>query len=110
MYSKNKLYSFIVFTCLVGILAYRCSGALYVPTALDAERENIILDSLILGRELYIRNCGSCHTLYLPDRYSKTEWKAIVKRMQKPAKINDVQANAIYLYLTARAKKIESKN
>lgn len=105
MYSNSKICTIIVFTCLVGILAYRCGGALYVPTALDAEREQVNIDTLALGRQLYIRNCGSCHSLYLPQNYTRAQWKSIVARMQKPAKINDAQAHIIYQYLSAGAKK-----
>ncbi|MGC8803345.1 MAG: c-type cytochrome [Bacteroidales bacterium] len=86
-------------------MAYRCGGALYAPTALDAEREQVTLDTLLMGRQLYIRNCGSCHSLYLPEKYTRDQWKDIVARMQKPAKINDKQAHIIYRYLSAGAKK-----
>ncbi len=104
MYSKAKICTIIVFTCLVGILAYQCGGALYAPTALDAERVQVNLDTLLWGRQLYIRNCGGCHHLYLPEKYTQTQWKEIVARMQKPAKINDNQAKIIYQYLSVGAK------
>jgi mono/diheme cytochrome c family protein len=104
MFSKAKICTIIVFISLVGILAYRCGGALELPTTTDAERSQVPLDTLMQGRLLYIRNCGSCHNLYLPQQYTRTQWKEIVARMQKPAKITNQQAHTIYQYLSVKAK------
>jgi hypothetical protein len=105
MYFNAKICTIIVFASLVGMVAYRCGGALYTPTALDAQKEQISLDTLIIGRQLYIRNCGSCHSLYLPQKYTRKQWKDIVLRMKEPAKITDSQAYIIYQYLSVGAQK-----
>jgi hypothetical protein len=93
----------IIFTLL--ILLFKCAPALYLPSISDEYKSNISLDSLIKGRKLYINNCGACHNLYLPEKFTSREWSYNVERMQDRAKIDSVQKELIVSYL-----KIKSKN
>ena len=52
------------------------------------------------GQNLYEATCASCHKLYEPSAFSAEEWKPIMVKMQKKAKISDAQAAEIYAYLT----------
>lgn len=101
MYSKIKILAIL----LVGsLLIYRCSAALQVPTAVEAQKTGTSLITLTHGREMYIAHCGSCHNLYLPDKFTTTEWSKEVNLMQKKAKINDDQKELILKYLTSKSK------
>jgi len=85
------------------VLMYYCSPTLYVPVAADAEKTNTSLDTLLAGRKLYINNCGSCHALYLPERFTAIKWKMELDEMQKKARINDKQRTLIYKYLISKS-------
>jgi hypothetical protein len=88
---------------IIPILVFNCSVALYVPTKLEADHAGVSLDTLVKGREMYIRNCNSCHGLYLPEKFSKIQWGENVERMKKKAKINDDQKEIILKYLTSKS-------
>jgi len=66
MYSKIKIAGIVLIS---SILIYRCSAALLVPTAADAQKTGTPLNTLVQGREMYIGHCGSCHNLYLPETH-----------------------------------------
>jgi mono/diheme cytochrome c family protein len=93
----------LLLSLFTGMAAY--NQKLYKPTLADARRTGITTDTLMLGRKLYVNNCGSCHNLYMPDQYSKKEWETVVPRMQKKAKITDQQAQAILNYLKSGTDK-----
>ncbi len=52
------------------------------------------------GKKLFEQSCVSCHKLYEPSDFNTEQWKSIMARMQKKAKLNDAEALAIYTYLT----------
>jgi len=81
-----------------------CVSALYMPTQEDATRHKVPLETLNNGRSLYIKNCGSCHNLYLPSRYTKSEWSKAVDKMKDRSKIDNVQVDLIKQYLGLSAK------
>jgi len=63
-----------------------------------------MLDSLSEGRKLYVAHCGSCHTLYLPERFKASEWEINVDEMQEKGKITDSQKAKILNYLKSGCK------
>ncbi|NEW81651.1 MAG: cytochrome c [Mariniphaga sp.] len=101
MYSKNKPAFF--FTVIL-IVVFGCSQALYIPTFADSQNAGVSTDTLALGRKLYVNNCGSCHSLYLPAQYTKNEWVKVMPEMQKKANCNDQQVAIITKYLKARSR------
>ena len=52
------------------------------------------------GKKLYEASCARCHDLYNPSDFSAEEWKPIMVKMQKKAKISDAEAATIYAYVT----------
>jgi nitrate/TMAO reductase-like tetraheme cytochrome c subunit len=100
----SKISGTAIVVLLLGIF-YRCSTALQLPSAADAHRSGVSLDTLVKGRELYIKSCGACHNLYLPNIHSANEWAATMKTMQKPSKISDKQAAIILKYISSVCKK-----
>lgn len=81
-----------------------CSQVLYIPTLADSQRTGVSTDTLVLGRNLYVNNCGSCHNLYQPERFTKKEWEKVMPVMQKKAKCNNQEISIIMKYLKARSK------
>lgn len=51
------------------------------------------------GKNLYENSCARCHKLYEPKKYSQEEWKPILVRMQKKAKVDDIQIASIANYI-----------
>lgn len=88
----------IILVFIASVLISKCSPALYMPAAPDAERTGIALDTLIKGRTLYINNCGSCHYLRMPESYTAVQWEKNVNEMQKKAKVSKEQKETILKY------------
>jgi hypothetical protein len=82
-----------------------CSSSLYTPNETDAQLENTSLDTLLAGKKLYANKCSSCHNLYLPTKYTYSEWQDIMIKMQKLAKIDDNHKLIITKYLKVKSKK-----
>ena len=75
-----------------------------MPTSADAQKLGISLDTLRLGREIYVKNCGSCHILFLPEKLTKSEWSVNLDSMQLRSNINDQQKKVILKYLESKSK------
>jgi mono/diheme cytochrome c family protein len=75
------------------------TSALYVPASSDATA-NATLVELQQGRTLYINNCGSCHSLYSPDDYSKGSWTGILSTMAPKTSMNASQVTLVTKYVT----------
>jgi hypothetical protein len=101
MFSKLKIFSIVIITV---VFIYKCSTALYIPTIVEAQKSGISLDTLLIGREMYVNNCGSCHSLFLPEQYTKSEWREHLDRMQLRSGINDRQKEVILKYLESKSK------
>lgn len=103
----SRMFSKIVntiFLVLIAVIGLQCSAALKVPTPQDAANTGIAIDTLLNGRQLYITSCGSCHNLYLPEKYTAQQWVHNVEEMQKSAKINNEHKELILKYLTSQSK------
>lgn len=94
---SDKARSILAFAVLVFLIS--CTSALYVPTA-SQQTESASLTQLQAGRKLYIQKCGNCHTLHLPEQYSKAQWQHFLDEMQQKASINNLEKEQILLYLS----------
>jgi hypothetical protein len=101
MYSRLKILAIAI---TIVVLIYKCSTALFIPTSVEAQKSGISLDTLLMGREMYIKNCGSCHSLFLPEQYTKSEWRIHIDSMQLRSDINDKQKEVILKYLESKSK------
>ncbi|MBF4516236.1 cytochrome c [Flavobacterium sp. ANB] len=54
------------------------------------------------GKNLYDNSCARCHKLYDPKKFSQEDWKPILTRMQKKAKLDDTQIASISNYITSQ--------
>lgn len=89
-----------VILLLIGLSMTACAPALYVPQSTNS-KEASDLQVLNEGRALYVRNCGSCHSLYIPNDFSEEAWEAYIEKMQNRAKISDSEKALILQYLTS---------
>ncbi|MFA5327999.1 MAG: hypothetical protein WC384_09425 [Prolixibacteraceae bacterium] len=86
------------------VLLGACSPALYLPTLADADLTGVSTDSLLIGRTLYVNNCGSCHNLHLPEQFTRRHWEKEIPEMRQKAKISAEEAKLITNFILARCK------
>ena len=67
------------------------------PPAKEVSAKDLIFGDTALaeGKQLYDNNCAKCHKWYEPKQFSKEEWKPILVRMQKKAKLDDLKMASI---------------
>ncbi|MEK7719394.1 MAG: hypothetical protein AAB347_07270 [Bacteroidota bacterium] len=84
---------------LLSGLLMACSTSLYIPkeSTLNSKETHSALQK---GRAIYINKCGNCHTLYLPEKYSTSEWRFQTAKMAVKAKLTDQEEELILRYLT----------
>jgi len=90
---RSKL---IIYTAL--LVAGGCTATLYQPTENDAQG-GVSLADLQQGRSLYVKNCGSCHMLHLPQEFAEDIWRRQIEEMQERAGISNSEKDKILLYL-----------
>lgn len=73
-----------------------CTTQLYVPIQ---GTTTISLEDLNKGRDVYVQKCSSCHRLYVPSKYTNTEWMDNLFEMKAKAKITESEKQLIYQYL-----------
>ena len=61
------------------------------------------LEDLRLGRDLYVRKCSGCHSLYRPEERSSKEWAVAVPGMAEQARLTTEEVALIVQYLRAVA-------
>lgn len=81
-----------------------CSPALYLPTQADALQAGSNLENLMAGRALYVKHCGSCHNVHVPEQFTQAQWKVKLPEMQRKAKISDEETKLISDFIKARCK------
>jgi hypothetical protein len=89
----------LFFTLLVSLVFSSCTSELWVPTEADATPK-VSFEELQKGRRKYVEKCSSCHSLYLPEKYSPAQWRIIVDDMEDEAKMNPGEKDLIVKYLT----------
>jgi mono/diheme cytochrome c family protein len=75
------------------------TDSLYVPTSADVTTTATLTD-LQQGRELYISNCGGCHSLYSPDKYTASQWRNIMPNMTPNTNLSSAQVQLVTKYVT----------
>jgi cytochrome c len=70
-----------------------CSAKLIAPTQSDVERgkskfPDVTLTELTTGKKLMEQNCGKCHGLIPAGARTEEQWRRIMPKMAKKAKID----------------------
>ena len=94
--SKKPIAAIIL---IVSVIVFSCTSVLYIPEASSATSKAGLAE-LQEGRNLYTHKCGSCHTLYLPEKHTKQEWRHWIDKMQPKAKLDTIEKEKIFLYMT----------
>ena len=83
-----------------------CAGQ--IPHATPAQVEvaarrwpDATRDQLEHGRDLYIRRCSGCHTLYKPSALPAERWPAILDQMAPRARLASQETESLLPYLVA---------
>ena len=79
-------------------IAFSCTSALYIPSTAN-ETAIASLSELQAGRKSYIRKCGNCHTLYMPEKYTEAEWHHWVDKMTLKVHLDTLEKEQILKYL-----------
>jgi cytochrome c1 len=105
---SNRLRAGLAFAAASALFLAGCAGtsAIPAPTAKNVEYagrngQATTLESLKVGRKLYISRCSACHSLKDPKALSVSEWPEMVDRMASNAKLTDDQKRAITQYLVS---------
>lgn len=72
------------------------------PAATEVAKATELSPALAEGKNLYENSCARCHKLYDPKKFSQEDWKPILVRMQKKAKLDDTQMASISNYITSQ--------
>ncbi|KAF2330409.1 c-type cytochrome [Flavobacterium ginsenosidimutans] len=74
------------------------------PPSKDVSAKDLIFGDTALaeGKQLYDNNCAKCHKWYEPKQFSKEEWKPILIRMQKKAKLDDIKMASITNFIDSQ--------
>jgi len=94
---------------------YCCSPKLAPPVAADADCGKTIwnectLEKLTEAHQLYIKKCGSCHSVKIPRSLSEEKWRTTLPKMAKKAKLNEEQQALLLNYiLTMRESELQPK-
>ena len=75
------------------------TDSMYVPTAADVTATATLAD-LQNGRTLYISNCGSCHSLALPESYTAAQWRSLLPNMTPRTSLTSAQVTLVTKYVT----------
>ena len=105
----SRLCSKYVLSAVLCVVVFACSQNLYVPSTENVETSSNI-EALAQGRKLYIANCGSCHNLYKPEKFTVQHWTEKMPEMKVNAKISDENAELILNYLTSYNPGIGAEN
>ena len=92
---KTKILAIAV----VGFVICSCSKKLIIPSG---EEKKGLTPELAEGKDLFVNNCAKCHSLKNPNNYTAEEWKPILDKMAKRAKISDAEKEKVYKYVTYR--------
>jgi cytochrome c5 len=87
-------------------LAIACGGGLphanQADAAFAAQRwPGTTLEALNQGRSLYVRRCGTCHSLYDPAERDEAAWRESVQEMRERAHLDAGRDELILRYLVA---------
>lgn len=92
---KTKLFTI----ASVFALTLACSPKITKLPSTPPVSEILVSTQLVEGETLFYNNCAKCHDLYNPKDFNAEQWKPILLKMQKEAKISDEEREKIYAYL-----------
>lgn len=98
----KKVQALVALT-IVGMFVFACASKQSTsssPVVQEVKEQLTLSAEQAEGKKLYETNCGKCHKLYDPKSHSAEEWKPIVERMTKKARLAPEQGAKIYSYVS----------
>lgn len=74
-------------------------ASLAAPPGLVAQRSAV---------DIWAQNCGNCHRIQPPNRYTANQWESLVMHMTITARLTDDEGEAILEFLKGGAKPVAS--
>lgn len=76
------------------------------PTAaiVPEKAREAVVANVVEGQKIYQANCGRCHELPIPAALPQREWKPIMERMCRKARLSEVEKIHATAYVLANAK------
>lgn len=105
--SAMKIFGMMMAGMTVVVLAVGCATnpAIPQPSRAMAEKANIPLSDIRRGHSVYLKKCGECHELMMPDQVSSSDWHVVVPGMAWNAGISREDEDAVLQYLLAAKAK-----
>lgn len=101
------LFSVVVFSCAPKVVVQPSEPAVIQPPkpveVVSAETP-VSPEKLAEGKRLYDNNCAKCHKLFSPADYTREDWQPILVRMQRKARLDDIQMATVKAYVDSEAK------
>jgi len=100
---------FATAAAIFGLLIFSCSPKTTNPTTAKPVSEKTPAElahdnEVAAGQSMYENNCAKCHKLFSPTDFNQAEWAPILVRMQRKAKLDDMQIASITTYINSQAK------
>ena len=61
-------------------------------------------DPIEKGRILYENSCNRCHALYMPESYTKGDWRFYVRKYSPRARLTEDESALVLEYLRLHAR------
>ena len=61
--------------------------------------DDMSIEKLQAGHQLYVNKCGKCHYLYRPNRFSEEKWLSKMPDMKLEAKLTDEEIDLVTKYI-----------
>src|SRR5438477_10612597 len=87
-----------VFAFVLGAFAGCAQRIPPMVNASDAQRANVQLADLEVGRTVLIRKCGGCHQPPMPSDHTAAEWPSKLDEMSMRADLHADERRAIQQY------------
>lgn len=91
--------------CISSILLAACSQKITPTTAVVPETaKETVMANVVEGQKIYQANCGRCHELPNPTALSQRDWKPIMERMCRKARLSEAEKMHATAYVMTNAK------
>ncbi|MFA6455836.1 MAG: hypothetical protein WCW40_03360 [Bacteroidota bacterium] len=98
---KNMIISALVIAAIHSLNS--CASSIPYPTEESVRIHSTgatAFDDAVEGRDLYVKKCSGCHSLYVPEQFSIASWDSILTIMNPRAKLSGSESLKIRLYLS----------
>lgn len=104
---KQILFLFVIVLLIAGNNIFLSCSVTQSFTAAETQYANTqwpgtTPDDLKTGMSLYQKNCGKCHYLYKPEKYSVGKWNQVLPGMAKTSNLSNTEEKMILRYLLTK--------